>query len=385
MPPPLPPTVIQKTRDGRSYWANQTATGVPYWDVPDQFRVEYALQGREITRVVDVPWGLQQQFVQDMRGYPTLVPMGSGLSRSIPDQFPQTKIPNMWCISARFIEGIGTPFVDSESGAFDYYIPQDAPYTDGQIPPGGFSMDGDEDDGEDEDADDDEGTEDDEDGHPGNPSSPIGAAPENAPYGYARYVLTYRRPFYDLLTDEEIANLPTDPTQGPQGELNRYVERREEYAVENLSIKGQSYYWADLSSAPPVGPPLLVAVNQDVVIRQNTKLLCYIWHEVPAVPEPAIETCLDTINSVTFDGRYPPGTLLFQAPKKERMEDVNGNIVWRIVYTWLYLGAGHNNLYRNAMSGKQAGYYLVTTDGKATFTGTNSIYKSADHNTVFQL
>jgi hypothetical protein len=171
--------------------------------------------------------------------------------------------------------------------------------------------------------------------------------------GIARFAVTYRTFPFDILADDDIGT-----------ELDRYVERRTTYATEAFLIPGQTLKWSSDNKV----------IQEPTTKAFYTKELSYRWVDVPAVPTSSIETCINKVNSTTFDG-YTAGKLLMIAPNLERTYNAVGQVVWEIIYKFLWRANGWNQLYRRSSG--------VFADVVNTVGGQPAIYDTADFNTLF--
>jgi hypothetical protein len=145
---------------------------------------------------------------------------------------------------------------------------------------------------------------------------------------------TFQSVLYATLTDEQAAS-------GGGGELSRYVQRQSRYGLELLELKGTQLQFADRNStigASPTRP------------YPNAPLI-YSWYRVPAllnVPGGSrpdgfplalwnnIVATIGKLNSDTFDGFYPPGTLLCGTPEIEQLVGPLGGVEFTVKYNFTY-------------------------------------------------
>lgn len=182
--------------------------------------------------------------------------------------------------------------------------------------------------------------------------------------GYAVYRVTYRGFNYEFHQDAEAQ-------ASPIGEMCRYVERLQTYAGESVTYPDGSFQWG-----PGEGTFTDKTIFEAVPRNLLTKQLTYIWHQVPLVPNTAIENCIGRVNSAVFDGRYPVNTLLFIAPEVEPIFDVVGNVIFNIKYQFIYRSDGWNKLL--APDGR---FRAVVRKADTT----KSIYETADFAQLFTL
>ncbi|MES2342329.1 MAG: hypothetical protein V4597_11670 [Pseudomonadota bacterium] len=217
--------------------------------------------------------------------------------------------------------------------------------------------------------------------------------------GYGRYAVTYSARDYELRSDAEVQLQAS-------GELSRYVSRFWTYSALMLplgSLTSQLYYGGDLAKAatvidpkdkkvPPTDKVTLAGQN---VPEPGAKIipmqqLTYKWHQVPDVPEAAIDNCVGHVNGATFDGApgaraYPPGTLLCHPPQRERTpRSIVGRISWTITYRFDYRAQGWN--FFPAADGQYylAGFYNDRNDAVLGKVPDHLLYEGADFNALFK-
>jgi hypothetical protein len=334
-----------------------------YWDKADAS--DYSEEARHgeglrIVRPMIGPWSQYRDFRNWALGYSIAVPNpnGSGglIQRTIPAQHP--KEPGAWCVACRLRRGIGAAVLDPQcfvldnngnlivgpifdpitgtpitnsltNAAYKTGVPCDLPFVFFAENRGGTFFD-----------------------------------------GQAEVELTYATLPYEIRTDAATyAN--------PLGELSRYVERTEMYAVQAQSVPSQIPFIFNDPAAPSDIQNKIVPGNPFLIIP--TKQLMYRWIDVPVVPESAINTCVGTVNAKPFDGGaytiYPPGTLLMQAPVKKRMQTAVGAIVWEITYRFDYRKDTWNKFLA-----ADRNYYTALANGNG-----KTLFPSADWSGLFQV
>lgn len=291
---------------------------VPYTEIVDEpYRESWRTNGSEATRILECPWNLRKEFMWDTLGWSN---NNAGvLERVLPEQHPD--FPNntpgfgFYAAQAELLGGVGVPSIvpSGLDGGMIRFLDT--------LP----------------------GTDD--------------PTPGEEVYGRARFAVTYRARPYVIKADGDTSN-----------ELQRFVERRQTFAAENLEILGQAFYYVDdPATRVQIGVPKLFF----------TKELTYIWYEVPTVPEDAIENCIGTLNDDTFDGRYPAGTLLMLAPDVVRQDNAIGYINYTIAYKFLYRADTWNVAIRPA-TGVLVPIAYVSDDSLAP-------YEVTDFNTLFTI
>ncbi len=312
--------------DGTTMTVNVTngVYAIQYTDIPEQYRERWTSNSNEITRVVDCAWEDSDQFILECVGW--CENNAGSLERHLPE--PHPFYPNMWCVAADLVEGMGVPIIDEENGFFDFYD-----LVRGDIVPATGLIDS-------------------------------GSSPAS---GRARFVLTYKRLPFGVFADEEVTT-----------EFSRFVQRKYGYAVEHLPIPGTALKFVDTGGA---------AGLDKVPVRLPTKTLLYVWHDVPAgvnfrLPdtlETSIETCLGQVNDDTFDDRYPAGTLFLDTAETEPIELASGDFGFRITYKMIYRKSGWNTKYRIDDTVHDSGFYAVVDK-----TG-NPVYSLEDFDSLFVL
>jgi hypothetical protein len=326
------PTAIVNQPGGSTRTVNVTSGvyQVQFEDVAEEYKEKWTTGANEITRVVHCAWEDSDLFKQDCLGW--CENNAGDLERHLPEQHPF--YPNMWCVAADLVEGIGTPVIDEDEGFFDFWDlgPEDI-----------------------------------------NPAVRLLTDPDAPPpSGRAKFVLTYRRLPYAVLSDDDV-----------DSEFDRFVERRKSYAIENLPLPGTVFKFQDDNTS---------AGLEKLPYRLPSNALIYTWRSVPAdglllpkVLDDAIESCLGAVNNAEFDGRYATGTLLCDAPEVEPIEMANGGRGFDIHFKFIYRSQGWNSKWRpgRIVSGtfKPAGFYpIVTAD-----TAANPPYPAVDFTTLFSL
>ncbi len=202
----------------------------------------------------------------------------------------------------------------------------------------------------------------------------------------ARIETAFKPVTYAVLSDEAATS-----------ELDRFVTRLTHNKGDYLQLQINTFKW--------VSRPLVNGQKQPLGatpgIIAPSKLAEYTWHQIPAKPviggdqnlpyrcpvDSIIPQYLGCVNSATFDGIYPAGTVLFVAAEAELIRPVLGTGVfnWRVKYFFEIrdngagIGteeAGCNYLYDPINSR----WDLVTTDGNSTG---QRLYNSANLNNLF--
>ena len=152
-----------------------------------------------------------------------------------------------------------------------------------------------------------------------------------------------------------------------EGELIRYVEREQTSQVENLSIVGSHYRWADTGGA--FNDPS----NRGAVLRRyKFAHISLTWHEVPSVlndkgnpdlPPQLLANwaaCEGAVNLDEFDGK-PAGTLLCGAVQRKLMVSALGKLMWEVTIPLDFQPDGWNNKFRpyDAAFNENPGFYPV--------------------------
>lgn len=186
----------------------------------------------------------------------------------------------------------------------------------------------------------------------------------------ARVKLTFQALDFDVRTDRQADALG-------QGELSRCVTRDRTYSMDAIPLPRASIYFDD-ASAPASINGQLIPENSGRLLLPRLQLR-YVWHDVPDIPDVAIEECTGKVNAVDFDGArggrvYPPRTLLCLPPQTARYRARNGRVVHRITYLLLYQKQGWHKF--PAANGQ---FYGV----RISDTGSRDVFGLADFNQLF--
>lgn len=149
--------------------------------------------------------------------------------------------------------------------------------------------------------------------------------------------VTYDDLPYEVKGDTIVA----DPLR--KGELERFVTREMSFNARSLTVdKGQVTF----TEGPHVGRDL---ASNGLQLIFPTVALKYTWWHVPELPFSAIITTIGKVNDRNFDGAgngawptWPAETLLCLAPEVTRHRNHTGQILYRIVYHFLYQPNGWN-------------------------------------------
>jgi hypothetical protein len=188
----------------------------------------------------------------------------------------------------------------------------------------------------------------------------VGVPAANSPrgmisYDRARFAVTYKAVPYNIIG----GTYPNDL------EIDRYIIRKLNYAIESLTIPGQCLKFSDGTK-----------INEQMTILMPTQEVIYTWVMAPRVPTSAINNCIGKVNDDLFDGIYPPETLLMVAPDIDPYwHPAQEAVVWNITYKWLYRATGWNKFYRRSTN-TFAPVVGVANNEKP--------YKTADFKTLFQ-
>ena len=100
----------------------------------------------------------------------------------------------------------------------------------------------------------------------------------------------------------------------------------------------------------------------------------------------AIDACVGRVNSVLFDGYYPPGTLLMLAPETERYVTHYGEYAYDVIFHLNYRSTGWNKFFRGSLT--PPAFQEVSPDGavhaEPAADGVH-LYNSADFAQLFRL
>lgn len=189
---------------------------------------------------------------------------------------------------------------------------------------------------------------------------------------------------YEVLEDATVSRFRVP-------ELQRFVTREIEYAVESLPVPGGAYRWEEAPTDSLFEPPPRML---------NTATLSYTWHNVPEPPMLAIDTLRGYVNSRDFDNetfddgvtgfpvkmrKHAAETLLFAGAKIESYKDLRGD--WRFNVHYQFLKRD-NGLRRD---GGRAGWNHLFRPSSQRFervvdaaTGDNGIYRVINFDLLFQ-
>lgn len=145
-------------------------------------------------------------------------------------------------------------------------------------------------------------------------------------------------------------------------ELQRWVTRDIDYAVEAVPVAGGGYRWQTVTTPPGAAEDLFEPPPK----MFNTGTLVYTWHFLDQPPASAIRELRGRVNARAFDdepAQFPlhlrnhaAETLLFNGAKMEPIKDLVGNWRFNVVYQFLQRDngvladgvthAGWNHLFR---------------------------------------
>lgn len=186
-------------------------------------------------------------------------------------------------------------------------------------------------------------------------------------FGTAIYRVTFARPLFDVLED---------PDSGGS-EMSRHVIRRRKIVPQNEKWPGASYKFVnDAITADKRIPLSEVGVRTGRMIQYQMK-----WLEVPltAVLETNQLACANKVNDVTFDGRYPAETVLFESMDSEPRTTARGDLVSDITYNFLVRADGRT--WNKFWSRSNGGFTSVTIDGSS---GGTKMFQTADLTKLFK-
>lgn len=162
-----------------------------------------------------------------------------------------------------------------------------------------------------------------------NPAGAIGQ-------GLVEVAVTYEPPRDGMLIRPD-----SDRPAGVTNELWRAVGRRIENEVTSQQLPKYAMVYSAASS--PTNKDLASAGA--IVIATATLYYTVDWPlanpghpEVYGSLETNINSCIGTINSVQFDGKYPPYTLLCLAPKRQLVIQADGSFCCRMTYVFAQRG-----------------------------------------------
>ena len=191
--------------------------------------------------------------------------------------------------------------------------------------------------------------------------------------GRAHLVVTFESVPYNVISDHDMGQLGYT-------EIERWVTREDDYAVESLELKG-------IFKFVPAGAADNIPADAKPIKIMGYRKYRYTWHQVPVsgFPLSAISNCVGKINSAIFDPNHlnaAVGTLLCVAPTSHPpTRNVAGARIRDITYNFIYRRDGWNNILRPSTG---AFTEVVACDANGNSLGT-PIYPSADFGTLFQV
>lgn len=207
------------------------------------------------------------------------------------------------------------------------------------------------------------------------------SVPVNGPrYNELILACHYQPVPYEVLEDAAVSRFRVP-------ELQRFVTREIEYAVESLPVPGGVFRWAEAPTDSLFEPPPKML---------NTATLSYTWHNVPEPPVLAIATLRGRVNSRAFDDEaayfplklrnHAAETLLFTGAKVEPFKDLRGDWRFNVHYQFLerdngvladgVTHAGWNHLFRPSSQRFERVVDVAT--------GGNGIYRNFNFDLLFQ-
>lgn len=324
----------------------------------------FATGGSRVHRGFDVPWADHVNFLQQVIGFQSVLPVinSSGqtrfyITRTTP--MPDPLYPQLWCRSIPTLKGV-----------------KDAGLT----------------------------------------------APQNitAAYNRARMTVEFLSNLYKTLTDEQVSSSPLAGILGQfQGVVSteadglvntvqsnepprvplRYVTRMVRPANRVITLRQGTMCF--VNQLPEDAKEILFGnkerLFEGLPVSEGRATLTYTWHNVPenGIPVSAITACLGQINSIPFGGTgvgganprfdsqpYPAQTLLFDSVTITPDLDIKGNLMYQVQYQFVFapnfdkggskVARGWNWVLRYKLSninnptnpnGSILNYYLVSSDG----------------------
>jgi hypothetical protein len=158
-----------------------------------------------------------------------------------------------------------------------------------------------------------------------------------------------------------------------------------DYGQRMVGITGSMLQYVDDTTPANRGP-----TRQPVPIQDNYLLIQYRWIAVPvaAVPRLQIQSQLNTVNSIDFDGS-PAGTLLFGGAKLVQREGPLGDDLYDATYLFRFIlhysnrlgkALGWNGMWRN-LPGVGLDVWPISSNGQSTG---DPLFRSADPRLLFQ-
>ncbi len=214
----------------------------------------------------------------------------------------------------------------------------------------------------------------------------------NPNWSKAKLTVMFRPPTYSIIPDSVYGS--------PGSEVGRFVDKIPEGSAEFQTSQGRFFFYTDPSMRPlDIQPGFVLAAQK----------YSYTWRQIPSVnlsngyPNlgyvPNLSTILPllgSINSVTFDGGFAPGTVLFSAfsPKLVLPQCATGSgYYWDITYIFGIRDYGVSTT--PVVSGEHCGWnyaydptraiWDLYTDSQTAGTMGNPQYTYADLSALFQV
>jgi hypothetical protein len=186
-----------------------------------------------------------------------------------------------------------------------------------------------------------------------------------------------------------------DRPPGVAHEAWRWVERRREWDVVALPIPKRLLVFAfDITVLVPEPGSRITPSGLHVMKWLNVPATVD-GQGVPQLPgtlEANLAACVGRVNSVTFDGRFPPRTALMLAPKQELVPQSDGSASWNLEYHFAIRGGRDltGAAFQNVGTPDPAWDRLVRADGQywrvvRKDDVTKSIYDTVDLHTAFRV
>jgi len=193
--------------------------------------------------------------------------------------------------------------------------------------------------------------------------------------GQALMAVRYTFRDYEILSDDDLV------AQWQGNELGRWVTQTRKYSVQSLALPGKGVIFNDPNAPAAINGTLITQTGVGIIMPVVDYQ--YAWHQVPDVPEAAIDACVGFVNSQPFDGisgrrQFAPGTLLCMAPSTDRIRTAVGRVAWEIKYHLLYRATGWNNY-----PASDGNFYRVNRTSDGTTANGVPVYPSADFSQLF--
>lgn len=303
---------------------------VTYYEVPDLYAESWRPDGVQHARGCRVQWSERFEFVQSILGVADGIDPATGrIRRYLPHEHPA--FPGMYAVDCNLSDRLGVPNQDGDGViTFDQ-------------------------------------------------RSAAGAAPalgSGDSSGWAVYTVTYSRPNFSVLADDEITS-----------EKQRFVLKLYKFATEMLTLPGQAFKWDALASVglPANNPGVAVPASQagnplaaDITKPFPTQPITYQWLQVPfnSVLAAKFATAIGRVNASAWES-HGAETLLLQSVEVTPKQHAGSAFLYQVDFGFIKRPTGWNKIYN-----RTAGNVLPVVNVTG---GQPSIYATYDFDLLFTL